>query len=153
MWYKWITKNWLIGKDPDAGKDWRWEAKGTTEDEMVGWHHRLDGHEFEKAPGVGDGQASLVCCSSWGHRVGHDWVSELRWITTCWEKLNTVKNSKHMSVHKVKFFGVMCCTLFKVISIVPLRFAAVFSAGRMMTEQEPAAPGGLLFVASSSPTL
>ena len=80
-------------------------------------------------------------------------MSELRWITTCWEKLNTVKNSKHMSVHKVKFFGVMCCTLFKVISIVPLRFAAVFSAGRMMTEQEPAAPGGLLFVASSSPTL
>ena len=58
-------KNWLIGKDPDAGKDWRQE-KGMTEDEMVGWHHQLDGHEFEQAPGVGDGQGSLVCCSSWG---------------------------------------------------------------------------------------
>ena len=49
------VKSWLIGKDPDAGKDWREEEKGTTEDEMVGWHHRLDGHEFEQAPGVGDG--------------------------------------------------------------------------------------------------
>ena len=49
------VKNWLIGKDPDAGKDWRWEEKRATEDEMVGWHHRLDGHEFEWTPGVGDG--------------------------------------------------------------------------------------------------
>ena len=59
------VKSWLIGKDPDVGKDWRQEEKGTTEDEMVGWHHRLDGHEFEQAPGVGDGQGSLVCCSPW----------------------------------------------------------------------------------------
>ena len=59
------TKNWLIGKDPDAGQDWRQE-KGTTEDEMVGWHHRLNGHEFEQAPGVGDGQGTLACCSPWG---------------------------------------------------------------------------------------
>ena len=59
------VKNWLTGKDPDAGKDWRWE-NGTTEDEMVGWHHRLDGHEFEQAQGVGNGQGSLVCCSPWG---------------------------------------------------------------------------------------
>ena len=57
------VKNLLIGKDPDAGKDWRQEEKGTTDDAMVGWHHRLDGHEFEQAPGVGDGQGSLVCCS------------------------------------------------------------------------------------------
>ena len=49
------VKNWLIGKDPDAGQDWRWEEKGTLEDEMVGWHHWLDAHEFEQAPGVGDG--------------------------------------------------------------------------------------------------
>ena len=60
------VKNRLIGKDPDAGKDWKQEEKGTTEDEMVGWHHWLDGHEFEQAPGVGDGQASLECCSPWG---------------------------------------------------------------------------------------
>ena len=62
------VKNWLIGKDPDAGKDWRQEGKGTTEDEMVGWHHRLDGHELEKAPGVGDGQGSLACFSPCGGR-------------------------------------------------------------------------------------
>ena len=59
-------KNWLIGKDPDAGKDWKQEEKGTTEDEMVGWHHWLDWHEFEQAPGDGDGQGSLAACSPWG---------------------------------------------------------------------------------------
>ena len=61
------AKNWLTGKDPAAGKDWRQEEKGTTENEMAEWHHRLDGHEFEWTPGVGDGQGSLACCSSWGH--------------------------------------------------------------------------------------
>ena len=60
------AKNWLIGKDPDAGRDWGQEEKGTTEDEMVGWHHRVDGHEFEQAPGVGDRQGSLACCSPRG---------------------------------------------------------------------------------------
>ena len=59
------SKNWFTGKDPDAGKYWRLEEKGVTEDEMVGWHHQLDGHEFEYAPGVGDGWGSLVCCSLW----------------------------------------------------------------------------------------
>ena len=59
------VKNWLIWKDPDAVKDWGQEEKGTTEDEMVGWHHRLNGHEFEQVPGVGDGQGSLACCSPW----------------------------------------------------------------------------------------
>ena len=73
------AKNWLIGKDPDAVKDWRREEKGMTEDEMVGWHHRLIGYEFEQAPGVDDGQGSLACCSPWGHKVGHDWVTELDW--------------------------------------------------------------------------
>ena len=62
------VKSWLIWKDPDAGKNWRWEEKGTTENEMVGWHHRLSGHEFEQAPGVGDGQGGLMCCSPWGHK-------------------------------------------------------------------------------------
>ena len=62
------AKNWLIGKDPDAGKDWRQEEKGTTEDEMVGWHHWRYGDECEQAVGVGDGQRGLVCCSSWGHK-------------------------------------------------------------------------------------
>ena len=61
-------KSWLIGKDPDAGKDWRREEKGTTGDEMVGWHHWLSGHEFGWTPGVGDGQGGLACCSPWGRR-------------------------------------------------------------------------------------
>ena len=76
------AKNWLIGKDPDAGKDWSLEEKGMTEDEMVGWYHRLSGNEFEQTPGVGDGHGSLVCCSPWGsQRVGHDWLkwTELNW--------------------------------------------------------------------------
>ena len=64
------AKSQLTGKHPDAGKDRRQEEKGTTE--MVGWHHRLDGHESEQAPGAGDGQGSLVCCSPWGCRFGHD---------------------------------------------------------------------------------
>ena len=73
------AKNWLIGKDPDAGKDWRWEEKGKTEDEMVGWHHWLDGREFEWAPGVGDGQGSLACCGSWGHKES-DTTEWLTWL-------------------------------------------------------------------------
>ena len=71
-------KNWLIWKDPDAWKDWGQEEKGTTEDEMVGWHHQLDGHEFEQAPGIGDGQGSLVCCCPWGHKE-LDMTERLNW--------------------------------------------------------------------------
>ena len=73
------VKNWLIGKDPDAGEEWRWEEKGTTEDGMLGWHHRLDGHEFEQALGVGDGQGSLACCSPWGHKE-LDMTERLNWL-------------------------------------------------------------------------
>ena len=73
------VKNWLRGKDPDSGKDWRWEEKGMTENEMVGWHRWLNGHEFEQAPGFADGQGCLACCSPWGCRVRHNWVTELNW--------------------------------------------------------------------------
>ena len=73
------AKSWLIGKDPDAGKDWRWVEKGTTQDEMAGWHHWLKGRESEWTLGVGDGQGGLACCDSWGRRVGHDWATELNW--------------------------------------------------------------------------
>ena len=62
------VKNWLIGKDPDAGQGWRQEAKGTTEDEMVGWHHQLNGHEFEQALEDDEEQKSLVCCSPRGNK-------------------------------------------------------------------------------------
>ena len=72
-------KNWIIRKDPDAGKDWKQEEKGMTEDEMVEWHHWIDGHEFEQALGVDDGQGGLVCCTLLGCRVGHNWAIELNW--------------------------------------------------------------------------
>ena len=62
------AKSCLIGKDPNAGKDWGQEEKGTTEDKMPGWHHRLDGHGFGWTPGVGDGQGGLACCDSWGRK-------------------------------------------------------------------------------------
>ena len=79
------VKNWLFGKDPDAGKDWRQE-KGTREDKMVGWHHWLVGHEFEKAPGVGAGQGSLVWCSPWGCKEG-TWLSD-------WTELTSIQIGK-----------------------------------------------------------
>ena len=72
------VKNWLIGNDPDAEKDLRQEEKGTTEDEMVRWHHWLDEHKFEQAPRDGDGQGSLVCCSPWGFKVS-DLTERLNW--------------------------------------------------------------------------
>ena len=72
------AKNWLIWKDPDAGKDWRWEKKGLTEDGMVGWHRWLDAHEFEPALGVGDGQEGLACCSPWGCKES-DTTEQLNW--------------------------------------------------------------------------
>ena len=72
------AKNWLICKDPDAGKDWRQEEKGKKEDKMVGWHHQRNGHEFEQAPGVGDGQGSLVGYSPWGHKES-DTTEQLNW--------------------------------------------------------------------------
>ena len=77
------VKNWLIGKDPDAGKYWRWEEKGTTEDEMAGWHHWLDGRESECTPGVGDGQGSLACCSPWSHKES-DMTERLNWTELCY---------------------------------------------------------------------
>ena len=72
------VKSWLIGKDPDAGTDWGQEEKGTTEDNMAGWHHRLEGHEFEWTWGVGDGQGGLVCCDSWGRKES-DTTEWLNW--------------------------------------------------------------------------
>ena len=71
-------KNRLIWKDPDAGKDWRQEEKGTTEDEMAGWHHRLDGYEFEQTLGVSGGQVGLACCSPWGRKES-DMAERLNW--------------------------------------------------------------------------
>ena len=74
------AKNWLIRKDPDAGKDWMQVEKGKTLDEMLGWHHQLDGHEFEQAPGIGDwtGKPGVLQFMGW-QRVQHEWATELNW--------------------------------------------------------------------------
>ena len=85
-------KSWLTGKDPDAGKYWGQEEKEATEVEMVGWHHWLNGHEFEQSLGDRGGQRRLACCSSWGRRVRHNWVTErqqhwalsARYCAGCW---------------------------------------------------------------------
>ena len=97
------AKSWLIGKNPDAGRDWEQEEKGTTEDEMAGWHHWLDGREFEWTSGVGDGQGSLVCCNSCGHKES-DMTEQLNWTELNW-------NCKHiwfnLSTH-IKLNGEEC---------------------------------------------
>ena len=94
------AKNWLTGKDPDAGKDWGQKKKGTKEDEMVGWHHWLNGHEFEQAPGVGDGQGSLACCSPWGHKE-LDTTEQVNWTMEKYpilsKHLNEFSHSEHAS--------------------------------------------------------
>ena len=83
------VKNWLIWKDPDAGKDWRQEEKGTTEDEMIGWHHQLYERGFGWTPGVGDGQGGLACYGSWGHKES-DTTERLNWtdwgFSSSWTK-------------------------------------------------------------------
>ena len=77
------VKSWLVRKDPDAGKDWGQEDKGKTEDEMAGWHHQLNGHEFEQTPGVCDKQGGLACCHSWGHKK-QDTTERLNWTELNW---------------------------------------------------------------------
>ena len=96
-----MQKNWFIGKDPDAGKDWRQEEKGTTEDKMVGWHHHLNEHEFEQALGVDDGQGSL-CAAVHDCRVRHDWVTELKWkdSSKIFNKLPTILEIKNQQSRK-----------------------------------------------------
>ena len=85
------AKSQLFGKDPDAGKDWRQKEKGVTDDEMVGWHHWLKGHEFEQAPGAGDGQGDLACCSLWG-RKELDTTEQLNWTELmCWAQCQALE--------------------------------------------------------------
>ena len=87
--------SWLIGKDCDVGRDWGQEEEGTTEDEMAGWQHRLDGHEFEWPAGIGDGQRGLACCNSWG-RKELDTAGRLNWTDKDEDMtlLNTVNSKK-----------------------------------------------------------
>ena len=95
------VKSWLIEKVPDAGKDWGQEEKGITEDEMVGWHHRLSGHGFGWTPGVGDGQGGLVCCSSWGHKES-DMTELLNWT-----ELNSLRGNSVSFLGKTFIHSIM----------------------------------------------
>ena len=104
------VKSWLT--DPDAGKDWRREEKGTTEDEMVGWYHRLDWHEFEEALGVGDEQGSLASCSSWGHKESDttEWLNwtGLKYYSKLYNLQLVVKNPQVWRNHGHKRLTVSC---------------------------------------------
>ena len=95
----------LIQKDPDAGKDTRWEEKGTTQDEMVGWHHRLNGHEFEQVPAVGDGQGSLACCSPWGCKEFDvtEWVNWTDIKMSSWWKNALTKFNTQLNKNTKKY--------------------------------------------------
>ena len=86
------AKSWLSWKDPDAGNNWRQEERETTEDEMVGWHHWLNGHGFGWTPGVGDRQGGLACCGAWGHKES-DMTEWLNWTEDLWWQRNCLKYS------------------------------------------------------------
>ena len=112
-------KSWLIGKDSDAGRDWGQEEKGTTEDEMAGWHHQLDGHKFEWTPGVGDGQGGLACCDSWGLKES-DMTERLIWSDLIW----CFPDFKQPTIHPPTFiYPSICLSLLgfynKIYSRIP----------------------------------
>ena len=134
-----VVKNWLIGKDPDAGKDWRREEKGMTEVEIVGWHHRLDGHEYEQASGVGDGQGSLVCCSPFGHTES-DTTEWLNWtelkptlkaclINGCW----ILSNAFPMSIDRIIWVFIVVVPFVIVVYHIDLHIFNQLYAGQEAT--------------------
>ena len=115
------VKSWLIWKDPDAGKDWGQEKKGTAEDEMVGWHHRLDGHVSGWTPRVGDGQGGLARCGSWGRKesdMTEDWtklkitvdgecsheITLAPWKKSYDNSWHSIKKQRHHFAHKAMIF-------------------------------------------------
>ena len=103
------VKNWFIGKGHDTGKDWRQEEKGTTEDEMVAWHHSLSGREF----GVGDGQGDLACCGSWGCKES-DMTKRLNWTNICWTGCEKKVNPSHTTCGNVNWhnqYGKQYCVV------------------------------------------
>ena len=108
------VKSWVIWKDPDVGKDWRQEEKGMTEDEMVGWHHWLDGQGFGWTPGVGDGQGGLACCGSWGCKES-DTTERLNWTELNWTVLQWIITL--VSVIVLWFIVVNRCCIFYSLKV------------------------------------
>ena len=116
------VKSWLIGKESDAGRDWGQEEKGTTEDEMAGWHHRLDGRESEWTPGVGDGQGGLVCCGSWGCEESDttEWLNwtDLRlsplWSSQCHFSPESLETG-YVTIY-LAWFNTLCSSCFLAFS-------------------------------------
>ena len=112
------VKSWLIGKDPHAGKDWGQEEKGTTEDKMIGWHHRLNGHEFEQTLGDSEGQGSLTCCSLWGRKEldTTEWLNNnyiVIWhLHITWNDHHS-KSSNNLSTKLLQYYWPysLCCVL------------------------------------------
>ena len=125
------AKSWLTGKDPDAGKDWGQEEKGTTEDEMAGWHHWLNGHGFGWIPGVGSGQGGLACCGSWGRKES-DTTEQLNWT----ELSEWVRRKRHWDwgdweteLNWISFVGVClvhCGMLSNILDLYPLDASWLF---------------------------
>ena len=100
------AKSWFIRKDPDAGRDWGQEVKGTTEDEMAGWHHRLHAHEFGWTLGVGDGQGGLACCHSWGHKES-DMTERLNWTDVYLLRGMLLFNHFLISIYILKYWSLL----------------------------------------------
>ena len=114
------VKSWLIGKNSDAGRDWGQEEKGTIEDEMAGWHHRLDGREFEWTPGVGDGQGGLACCDSWGRKES-DTTERLNWTELNWTLLFVLAHliSLQVLLHKTALLPSLTSIFYHNFAIAP----------------------------------
>ena len=106
------VKNWLNGKDPDAGKNWRQEEKGMTEDQTVGWHHQLNRHKFEQAPGDGEGQGSLVCCSPWHKESDTTW-----WLNN---SNNQLQSFCFQPLYHIAYIISISSRIFSPITIIPL---------------------------------
>ena len=120
------AKNWLLGKDPDAGKDWRQEEKRTAEDEIVGWRHQLKGHEFEEAPAACDRQGNLACCSTWGHKQS-DTTEWLDWTGVLWDcdLLFPINKILHLSLTKDSHHNFRGC---KLCCHLPISYNSVGTA-------------------------
>ena len=138
-------KNWLTEEDLDAGKGWRQEEKGTTEDEMVGWHHRCNGHEFEKALGLGDGQGSQACCNPWGCKE-LDTTKWLNWMQLLKKEpgmnLKTAMTSQHRPelTACLEFYSgtlsVQFCTFCVLMSIIYKIFEWGWSPAQKLQQGE-----------------